>query len=75
MATKVKQPRNQIRSESVVWLSSEEAAERLGKHPGTLMNWRSLQKPDQPPYYKSGQTVRYKLSDLEAWIESHRVEF
>lgn len=76
MATKTKkQSHVQKQTDAIVWLTSEEAAERLGKHPGTLMNWRSLQKQDQPPFYKSGQSVRYKLADVDAWIEAHRREF
>ncbi len=27
-----------------------------------------------PPYHKFGRSVRYKISDLTAWLDSHRVE-
>ena len=27
-----------------------------------------------PPYYKFGRSVRYKISDLTAWLDAHRVE-
>lgn len=27
-----------------------------------------------PPYYKIGRSVRYKLSEALAWLESHRVD-
>ena len=27
-----------------------------------------------PPYHKIGRSVRYKISDLTAWLASHRIE-
>jgi predicted DNA-binding transcriptional regulator AlpA len=27
-----------------------------------------------PPYYKVGRSVRYKLSEVLAWLEHHRVD-
>lgn len=60
------------------WIDSDEAAERLGIRPKTLVNWRSKQLADQPRFYKPpGKTgkVRYKLNEVDAWLESHGKEF
>lgn len=39
----------------------------------TLMNsWRTSRKG--PAFIKVGSLVRYRVSDVEAWIESQRVE-
>ena len=27
-----------------------------------------------PSYYKIGRSVRYKIEDLDAWLQKHRVE-
>ena len=27
-----------------------------------------------PPFYKIGRSVRYDLQDLDAWLETHRVD-
>lgn len=27
-----------------------------------------------PPYFKVGRAVRYRRSDLDAWLDAHRVE-
>lgn len=48
------------------------AAEILGTTPGTLQVWRC--KRSMPlPYVKIGRSVRYKMSDLQAFIESRTV--
>jgi hypothetical protein len=49
------------------------AAEICGRSPGTLMNWRSQGIGPQP--YRHGATgrVRYRLRDIAAWLDSHRV--
>lgn len=44
-----------------------EAAEYLGLRPGTLEIWRWSGKG--PAYLKLGRSVRYRLSDLEAFVE------
>jgi len=80
MTTKQKTKRNPVQPtattrEAIVWISSIEAAERIGIKPKTLDNWRCTQLPDQPTFYKSGHFVRYKLSEVDAWIESHRRQF
>jgi excisionase family DNA binding protein len=53
-------------------LTTKEAARRLGFTPQTLRLWRSQ---DRGPAYvqTEGGGVRYRRSDLEAWIEQRRV--
>ena len=53
------------------WLSSKEAAEytRLGF--STLAKLRL--KGGSAPYTKIGEKILYKRSDLDAWLESKRV--
>lgn len=49
------------------WLSTPDAAKWLGLSDVTL---RRL----PIPVYRLGRVFRYKLSDLEAWVETCRVE-
>ena len=37
--------------------------------PSTLNGWRSTGNPIQPRYVRVGRLVRYRLADLDAWIE------
>ena len=48
-----------------------EAADFTGHAGSTLRNWRTLGKG--PSYCKIGKSVRYAMSDLRAWMESHKV--
>lgn len=50
-------------------LSNEQAAEYLGVTKGTLHVWRSVGRY-QIPFAKIGRYVKYKQSDLDAFIES-----
>jgi len=53
-------------------LSETDAAAILGCKPKTLKNWRS--RDQGPPWYRvSKRAVRYRESELKAWIESVRV--
>jgi len=56
-------------------MSVEQAAEYLNVSVRTLNNWRSLGYPSIP-YIKLGRSVKYRESDLDAYIEknSHNVE-
>jgi len=38
----------------------------------TIRNWRHLGKG--PAYSKFGRSIRYRLCDVEAFFEAHRVE-
>lgn len=49
-------------------LTEAEAAEVLGIRPQTLTAWRTLGRYNLP-FAKIGRTVRYRRSDLEAFIE------
>jgi len=49
-------------------LSTEEVAEILRRPPRTLRQWRYL--GEGPRYLKIGVTVRYRTSDVEAWIKA-----
>lgn len=54
-------------------LTEEEATDYLGGIPtGTLRQWRYLNRG--PTYVKVGRHVRYRRSDLDAYIEAGRVE-
>jgi len=49
-----------------------EAAQRLGTTPKTLQIWRSTKRYPLP-YVKVGRLVRYRLADVDAFIESRLV--
>jgi predicted DNA-binding transcriptional regulator AlpA len=54
-------------------LHTEEAARYLSVSPAMLERLRWL--GDGPPYIHptGGRIVRYRLSDLQQWLETHRV--
>lgn len=58
-------------------LSTEEAARFLGCHPVSLRRQRTegIRKGYMPlvPYIRFGRSIKYQLSDLEAYIADHRV--
>ena len=49
--------------------SDKEATKYLGLADGTLSVWRSTGRY-QIPFIKIGANVRYRHSDLDAWLES-----
>lgn len=53
-------------------LSTKQAATILGIEPQTLCTKRW--KGGGPIYIKMGKTVRYRMSDLRAYLDSHTVE-
>jgi len=53
--------------------TTAEVAAILNIKTSTLKKWRHIKKFN-PPYCKLGGGVRYKGSDLSAWIESNKVE-
>ena len=75
--TKSKQPAKMTHTDpsKTIWITSAAAAERIGIDPKTLINWRAMQRVDQPPFYKPSHEVRYKLHEVDEWIESHRRQF
>lgn len=48
--------------------TTKEAAKYLGLKRTTLEAWRC--RGGGPRYLKLGRSVRYRLSDLDAWVES-----
>lgn len=54
-------------------LNEEQAAEYLTVSPGTLAVWRSTGRYSLP-FVKVGRRVRYRLSDLDAWLEGRSRE-
>ena len=53
-------------------LTPKEASEFLGIPDGTLAQWRSQRRG--PQYIKlEGRLVRYRLSDLDAYLSGHLV--
>jgi len=53
-------------------ITREEAAALLGIKPDTLAIWAST-KRYALPYIKIGRSVRYKLSDVQQFIESRTI--
>ena len=53
-------------------LTRAEAAELLGVTVGTLAVWHCCGR-HKIPMVKVGRACRYRLADLEAWIESRTV--
>jgi excisionase family DNA binding protein len=52
-------------------LTTAQMAEVLGLSKDTLTTWRCTKRYDVP-YLKLGRHVRYKRSDVEAWVRSQR---
>jgi len=53
-------------------LNEQQAGAYIGISPGTLSVWRSVNRYGIP-YIKVGHRVRYRKSDLDAWLESRTV--
>ena len=51
----------------LTWLSPTEAAEHLRLTPRALEGLRS--RGQGPRFHKVGRLVRYRLSDIDAWLE------
>ena len=51
-------------------LNEQEASEFLDVAPGTLSVWRSTGR-HAIPFIKIGRNVRYRRSDLVAWLDGH----
>ena len=57
--------------DDIVWLSTKEAARRLGVTPRTL--YRFIDEGGVPAY-RLGRVIRLKQSDVDAYIEQCRIE-
>lgn len=53
-------------------LTTEVAAKVLGTTPGTLNTWRCVKRYPLA-FIKVGRSVRYRRSDLQAFIDARRV--
>lgn len=53
-------------------MGEEFAAPYLSVAVQTLRNWRW--RRIGPPYVKMGRAIRYRVSDLDAYIEANRIE-
>lgn len=49
------------------WSSLEEIAEHLGVSKDTIRNWI---KKEAIPYKKIGRQYKFKISEVDAWVES-----
>lgn len=50
------------------FLTTPQAAEYIGLHKSTLDTWRC--RGEGPRFVKLGRAVRYRIKDLDAYIES-----
>lgn len=64
-------PDGQQGSPDATWLSSQDAARRLGVTARTL--YRFIDQGELPAY-RLGRVIRLKLTDVDAFIESSRIE-
>ena len=53
------------------FISEREAAAVMGLSQATLSSWRSLGRYDLP-HYRAGRLIRYRLSDIVAFMERRR---
>lgn len=49
------------------WSNLEEIAEHLGVCKDTIRNWI---KKGVIPYYKVGKQYKFKISEVDSWVES-----
>ena len=54
-------------------LSEKPAAKYLGLSRSYLAQARCCQKPDGPPYIKIGRAIRYRVADLDEWLNARTV--
>lgn len=55
----------------IEWLSTQDAARRLGITPRTLYRFIDL---GDLPAYRLGRVIRLKADDVDAFIEASRIE-
>lgn len=51
-------------------LSPRETAEALGLSENTLAKWRYQRDENSPPFVRLGSLIRYRESELLAWLDS-----
>lgn len=50
-------------------LTAREVAALLGFKPGTIVDWAER---DELPHFKVGGRLRFRTSEVEAWLEARR---
>lgn len=50
-----------------IFVDTKQAADLLGLSASTLEKWRHFRAPNQPPYVKIGNAVRYPHDALREW--------
>jgi excisionase family DNA binding protein len=68
--TEVTMNDNDHRSPDKLLLRPDEVAALLDVPLRTIYRWRS--RHDGPRGYRIGRHVRYRVDDIEAWLEDHR---
>ena len=58
--------------DNVCLLDDVQAADVLGLAPATLRKWRC--QGGGPAFFRLGRLIRYRRDEIEAWLESRRVE-
>jgi len=53
-------------------VAEPDAAHYIGYTQSALRKWRCEGRG--PAYVRAGRSVRYRISDLDRWLETHRVE-
>lgn len=59
-----------VQAGSDEWMDTDDVCRITGHERNTIEGWRT--RGVGPVYYKFGHLVRYKRSDIDAWIEKHR---
>lgn len=54
------------------WLDTRQVAQLTGMSVQFFEIGRSSKNPNQPVHYKIGSAVRYRRSEVEAWMDSRR---
>jgi excisionase family DNA binding protein len=58
-------------SDEITWLSTQDAARRLGVTPRTLYRFIDV---GELPAYRLGRVIRLKAEDVDRFIEASRIE-
>ncbi|TVR12262.1 MAG: DNA-binding protein [Salinarimonadaceae bacterium] len=66
-------PSSQARAESDEWLCTKEVARLTKLSPSFFEKSRLQGRNYGPPWHKVGGRVRYRLSEVLAWLESCRI--
>jgi predicted DNA-binding transcriptional regulator AlpA len=53
-------------------VDTRQAAAILGKHAAVLADWRHQGRG--PRYVKMGKSVRYRLDELDLWVEANTID-